>query len=205
MLYSKEGQLPILKAATKAPTNIRKMVPGPRMVPAINIVWNKRVPLLFFITTNHYKSIAEQRTFLILFTFVWHQCITAAKVVILPIHLVFSPYWRLWQYLGCHCLSVASFTQMIHDACLFSISTFQSIFPPHSLFVYLLDLFFISFVRNQTSVLVVLYFLFFSFFFLRERKFCNVFFFFIAPAPELCMHVTVKYKNPKDCNKGYHN
>jgi hypothetical protein len=33
MLYKKLVQLSILKAATKAPTNIRKMFPGPRMEP----------------------------------------------------------------------------------------------------------------------------------------------------------------------------
>jgi len=39
MLYSNDLQFPILKAATKAPTNIRKIVPGPRIVPAINMDW----------------------------------------------------------------------------------------------------------------------------------------------------------------------
>jgi hypothetical protein len=38
MLYWKLVQLSILKAATKAPTNIRKIVPGPRIVPPINII-----------------------------------------------------------------------------------------------------------------------------------------------------------------------
>jgi hypothetical protein len=33
MLYKKLVQLSILKAATKAPTNMRKMLPGPRMEP----------------------------------------------------------------------------------------------------------------------------------------------------------------------------
>jgi len=33
MLYQKLVQLSILKAATKAPTNIRKMLPGPIMEP----------------------------------------------------------------------------------------------------------------------------------------------------------------------------
>lgn len=51
MLYSKDGQLPILKAATKAPTNIRKMVPGPRIVPAINIVCNNKYLSTFTFTT----------------------------------------------------------------------------------------------------------------------------------------------------------
>ena len=36
-LQQNEYQLEILKAATKAPTNIRKIVPGPITVPAINI------------------------------------------------------------------------------------------------------------------------------------------------------------------------
>jgi hypothetical protein len=42
MLAVNEVQLSILKAATKAPTNMRKMVPGPRMVPIININWRKK-------------------------------------------------------------------------------------------------------------------------------------------------------------------
>jgi hypothetical protein len=33
MLYQKLVQTSILKAATKAPTNMRKMLPGPRMEP----------------------------------------------------------------------------------------------------------------------------------------------------------------------------
>lgn len=37
-LYSKEVQLSIRKAATKAPTNIRNIVPGPKIVPPINII-----------------------------------------------------------------------------------------------------------------------------------------------------------------------
>jgi hypothetical protein len=41
MLYSKLVQLSMWKAATKAPTNIRKMVPGPRMVPPINMICNR--------------------------------------------------------------------------------------------------------------------------------------------------------------------
>jgi hypothetical protein len=35
ILYKKLVQLSILKAATKAPTNMRKMLPGPRMEPPI--------------------------------------------------------------------------------------------------------------------------------------------------------------------------
>lgn len=41
-LYSKEVQLSIRKAATKAPTNIRNIVPGPRIVPPINIIWKQK-------------------------------------------------------------------------------------------------------------------------------------------------------------------
>lgn len=59
MLYWKETQLPMWKAATKAPTNIRKMVPGPRIVPAINIVCNttyahQKLNFLWFTTTATY-------------------------------------------------------------------------------------------------------------------------------------------------------
>jgi hypothetical protein len=44
MLYSKLVQLSMWKAATKAPTNMRKMVPGPRMVPPINMICNRPTP-----------------------------------------------------------------------------------------------------------------------------------------------------------------
>jgi hypothetical protein len=37
-LTKNESQLEILKAAVKAPTNIRKMVPGPKTVPTIIMI-----------------------------------------------------------------------------------------------------------------------------------------------------------------------
>ena len=59
MLYSKLVQLSMWKAATNAPTNIRKMVPGPRMVPPINMICNRhsaapgeslKIPTLSYVT-----------------------------------------------------------------------------------------------------------------------------------------------------------
>jgi hypothetical protein len=73
MLYKKLLQLSILKAATKAPTNMRKMVPGPRIEPpnktacegrSVNTYIVKTLRLflaIFEISFSHKKNLEEAR------------------------------------------------------------------------------------------------------------------------------------------------
>jgi len=51
MLNQKLVQLSILKAATKAPTSMRKMLPGPRMEPPNNIICEGRRVSAYFVKT----------------------------------------------------------------------------------------------------------------------------------------------------------
>jgi len=50
-LYKKLVQLSILKAATKAPTNMRKMLPGPRMEPRNKAPCEGRRVSVYFVKT----------------------------------------------------------------------------------------------------------------------------------------------------------
>jgi len=73
MLYKKLVQMSILKAATKAPTNMRKMVPGPRIEPPNKTACGgRRVTTysvktfrlflaIFVINFSHKKNLGEAR------------------------------------------------------------------------------------------------------------------------------------------------
>jgi len=73
MLHKKLVQLSILKAATKAPTNMRKMFPGPRMEPPNKTAYEGRRVSAYFVKTlrlflvnfqinfSHRKNLGEAR------------------------------------------------------------------------------------------------------------------------------------------------
>jgi hypothetical protein len=51
MLHKKLSQMSILNAATKAPTNMRKMVPGPRIEPPNKTAYEGRIVSAYFVKT----------------------------------------------------------------------------------------------------------------------------------------------------------
>jgi hypothetical protein len=73
MLHQKLSQMSMWKAATKAPTNMRKMVPGPRIEPPNKTAYEGRSVSAYFVKTlklflaifeinfSHKKNLGEAR------------------------------------------------------------------------------------------------------------------------------------------------